>query len=361
MASDDHDDDSSVESDFEDDDQNGGGIVITMDDMSVASQDFPRGKFSSRSGSFVSVLSTESSIEADLAPPAPQRQGGGSHNATWNNDSKGSNPSGRYITVSSVPDSVPQAGKSRGKGLRRSDGSSGSCGSIKEHLHFGAINEDTAYDSLGSSDEESGDESHEPTNLRDMQAFRKQMLMKDDYGDESSEAESSVDDSVIKNILSKTDSRERIIGTGTRSSRTKHRPTTSARKHRPEKAKGATGDPLLNRFLDARHKGSSSGNRKDPMADSLMGKTDSLNHVNKQGQRIVKTKKDVRSGRETSSRRSSVGAKDPLMERFLATKATQRQNNDVSKAGMNVTLNSCDSLQRVDGKGQRLVGTRLGC
>ena len=347
MAPDDHDDDSSVESDF-DDESGGGGILITMDDMSVVSQDFPRGRFGNKSGSFVSVLSTESSIEADLAPPAPQRQG--TQNASWDNGPS-KYPQRKQIAVSAVPDSLPPEGNSR-KGLRRNDALSGSCGSIKEHLHFGAINEDTAYDSLGSSDEESGDEAVVPTKFSDIQTYRKQFSSKDDYDDDASEAESSVDDSVIKNILCKTDSRERIIGAGTRSSRTRQSASTN-RKHKSEKVKGATGDALLNRFLDT---------RKDKgKVNSIMGKTDSLNHVNQQGQRVVKTRKDARSGHDSSSRRSSVGAKDPLMERFLATKSTQRQNHDIGKAGMNVTLNSCDSLQRVDGKGQRLVGTRLGC
>lgn len=361
------DDDSSVESDFEEE-QGGSGVIIDFDDVSVASHD-ARPSRMSKATSFESAFSAESSIEADLAPPAYHRPS--TRNATWNSNQPG-NHQGRFITVTKVPDTGKAPTNSR-SGLRRNDAMSGSCGSIKEHLHFGSIHEDAAYDSLGSSDEESDDDSEAEGNVKFEGMHNVSRTIHVSVGDDASEAESSVDDSVINAILRKTDSREKMLGKGKRSTSTSKTPT---RKNKAEaKAKGATGDPLLNRFLDTRREKGSPGDRhKGSMLDSILGKTDSLNHVNKLGQRVVKTNTNAHATSRRASmgvnqkrdipvtnRRASTGSKDPLMDLFLAKKAMQRQSEDGAQDRTNKPVNSCDSLARVDGKGQRLVGTRLGC
>lgn len=356
-------DNSSVESDFQG--ENSSGFVFSLDDISVISREHRPSRFS-KAGSFVSVLSTESSLD-DYQTPIVSDQDG-KHNATWS-----SNHHERYVAVSRLPDAINASANPR-KGLRRNDSLSGSCNSIKEQLRFGSIHEDADYNSLGSSDVESDDESYTPSSSKYTNNLR--LVVKDILRDDASETESSIEDSVINSILCNSESREQILRGGKRSNRSsKH----SMRNRTPGKVKGVTGDPLLNRFLDTRReKITSTKNeeivedhlptgrleititKKTLMFDSIMGKTDSLVHVNKQGQRIVKTKQDFRT---SNSRCSAISSKDPLMERFLLSKEMQRdgRKKEVSTCGAWKVFSSCDSLQRVEGKGQRHVGTRLVC
>jgi len=348
-----HDENSSVESDF-DEECGDSAVVIAFDDVSVTSQDIRPSRLS-KATSFESAFSTESSIEADLAPPGSDRQS--NRNATWNNSPSNNHHQGRFISISRIPDAV-RTGSNPRKGLRRNDSLSGSCNSIKDHLRFGSIHEHAAYDSLDSSDEESGDESDTPVKCNDIPKIRP--FIRNQFPDDTSEAESSVDDSVINSILCKTDSREKILRGAKRTGRSP-KATTSKNNHRPvtKRVNGVTGDPLLNRFLDKMHDKTSGGDhQRNLVMDSLMGKTDSLNHVNTHGQRVVKT---CQSTHKSSSRRSSLTKQDPLMARYLATKAMQRQDEEGTHEKVKKPLDSCDSLARVEGKGQRLVGTRLGC
>lgn len=374
----DHDDDSSVESEYISD--KGNESVPCLDDISVSSF---RGSNFPRNGSTESMFS-QSSVEIDLAPLTCG--GGGKKNH-------------RFNMVSNVPDAFVQVSDAP-SGLRRDNSLSGSCNSIKEQLHFGAINEHADYESLASSDEESSSDDDDDSDVEDKplpQSKPKKYtppVFKQYIGagsdDDTSDAESSVDDNIINTILRKTDSREQMRGAQRTVRTAKY---TKRNTKTPGKVKDVTSDPLLNRFfVNRREQGTpqpaavakpvkpvasrrpveqvEQSKERDEVLDSIMNKTDSLIHVSKIGRRVVKTaKKDPRHlEKKTAPRRSSLGCSDELMERFLSSKAkegpsTSRRSSigttdPTLDSGCNKTFTSCDSLNRVQGKGQRVVKTR---
>jgi hypothetical protein len=361
---DDDDDESSVESDFQDDDEAGRAVVITMDDMSLASREFTPARAKSKlqqAGSFVSVLSTESSLEIDPVPSSFNRQV--TQNATWNESPPRNQNDGKYyITFSPTGPAdcatLRKEGISTRKGLFQRDNTlNDSCSSIKDLLRFGSIHEHATYDSIGSSDEEEeSDEDDEssshhdvPRNITDMNVLRNMMNKNDEEEEEEEysdlEEPPLVDDSVVNMIIRKTiDNRDQAR----RAERRSIRASKHSMRNRIPKVKGLTGDPLLNRFLDARHheKDSPTSSHQqqaipsflpthgrlelnihsnDLKFDSIMRKTDSLNHVNKQGQRVVKTLHEHHTASRRASLMSNNSHKDPLMERFLSSEARTRQ------------------------------------
>jgi hypothetical protein len=367
------DDDSSVESEFmceRGDDSS----VPCIDDISVSPY---RDCGLPKNGSVESLFS-QVSIEIDLAPLTSRDKGR------------------HHGMVSSVPDAFVQV-SDEPSGLRRDDSLSGSCNSIKEQLHFGAINEHEDYDSLASSDvesssdEESSDEEEEKPSpkTKPKKKYTRPVFKNYGSGDESSDAESSVDNNIINTILRKTDSREQMRGSKRTVRTTKY---TQKGKKQPGKVKDkdVTSDALLNRFFvqrrdqpggeatkpaksqrPTRQKRVPATKHNDVKLDSIMNKTDSLNHVNQIGHRVVKTIKDVRHKKDKkTSRRSSLGCTDDLMERFLSSKgeksvssprrsSTPGYTNPAKEEISNKTFTSIDSMNRVQGKGQRVVKTRM--
>jgi hypothetical protein len=369
MDFDDDDDESSVESECQDGNMKEG--IVYMDDISVVSKGFG-GVRISKTDSVESLFSTESSIEISLAHSTDGMNAG---NAKW---AYRQQPQGRKITLLNLPqqmeESVPLKVES-GRGLQRS-AMNNSCGSIKDHLSFGSIDEHKDYDSMLSSDEESSDGEYQKRHTSSRPRFTFTTSEDNSVSDES-----SVDDAVINSILRKTDSKEHIIGTSRAIHSTKHaeRPRVSGR----GKPKNITSDVLLNKFIKNRRVERShpdgNANEKVDSADhvlpdrvharldemkpggnalnSMMNKSDSLNHVGLQGRRVVKTIKDVRHSVKPHG--SSNGSTDPLMERFLASKVKEEVSRRATTGrGKGSVFISTDSLQRVHGKGQRQVGTR---
>jgi len=142
-------------------------------------------------------------------------------------------------------------------------------------------------------------------------------------------------------------------------------------------------DPLLNRFIENRralrdsHRSSSvySTGRVDQKNAVLtptviMNKTDSLNHVSIQGKRVVRTVSrnddddddDGPSVMTTAKSRRSFRlpeSKDLLLEDFLLLmkKDEKREDTTSTTHSVSTVFQSTDSLQRIHGKGRRLVGT----
>ena len=363
----DHDDEeSSVESEYIC--LKGNESIPCLDDISLTS--FRASNHLPRNTSFESDFS-QASAEIDIVPLRREDE----HKKR-----------GRRIMVSNVPDAFVQKSDAP-NGLLRDNALSGSCNSIKDQLHFGSIHEHVDYEDPGWSDMESSSEDDSDVEEKPVPKYlghRFQAHRSTADQSSASDAESSVDDNLINKILQKNDSKEQMRGSNRKVRTTRH--TKKSRKSSPRKVKGGvTSDPLLNRFLEHRHEQTTlSPIGKDKVISprqqvkgtkeiygllgSILSKTDSLNHVCNLGRRVVKTIKDPRHVVKGSARRSSVGCSDELMQRFLSStpndapwsprRASVGTSDPSSMYNTDKILTSCDSLHRVEGKGQRVVRTR---
>jgi hypothetical protein len=216
---------------------------------------------------------------------------------------------------------------------------SGSNSSIKEFLPIGAICEDTELRNevfSFSSDEESssGDDSDDDESM---------------CSDAVSVATSSTMGSAgyaILDILKKSDSRDHIGGNG-------HRLVKSC-----DVKKSLSDDPLINLYLRRsrlttnnkksmpsmkKSRAVNNQDKKDAIENILM-KSDSRDHINNRGKRVVK------SCAKTSP------LDDPLITRYL-NKSKESSNDDEDATIENALLDN-DSHHHIKGKGKRVVHSR---
>jgi len=365
--------------------------IPCLEDISVTSRgadSYSRSGYVPRTGSAHSLFSTESPFEMALRGPDDGCLQSDRKFPTTDSHETCLQPShqGRMFTVPNFTDLIVKVKESSSSEafLRRDNTSSESLSSVKDHLSFGSVPENCDYDSLASSDQDSDSEEEQLITARKTNRFNVSKIGSNSAPEEpQSDAKSSVDDSVINRILGKKDSKELIQ----KAKKATHTTTYSVRaKKVTGKAKSITSDPLLDRFLISARR--SPASRLGPVRrheafdtvgpaeqhrvikaremafHTIIKKSDSLNHVSKEGRRLVKTRQDSRHELKTTAskgrRGSHRGSTEVLMDRFLASKVEQRQYDEQRPdcTGNNQTLSSCDSLNRVDGKGQRLVGTR---
>lgn len=227
--------------------------------------------------------------------------------------------------------------------LKKNRGSSSS-GSIKDLLSFGSIHENQDYDS-----EELTEASSVECCLDDKEDNKKQ-LHEDD--------ESSVGSDIIGSILKTSDSRERIHN-GKRQIQTK-----SLRNSLMKDVQARQPDFLKNRKSSGKSKGfwkaSPEIQRRKNHGNS---KTSPTNEQNKQNEHSSK----IQHSESKDARRSSKGKKkkkksisgDPLMDRFLKTRRqSSQEKEEVVNHRQKQALFAADSINRICGKGKRVVGTQ---
>jgi hypothetical protein len=102
--------------------------------------------------------------------------------------------------------------------------------------------------------------------------------------------------------------------------------------------------------------------RTNKNADTVIGtnlkKSDSLDHVKGRGQRVIKTtssKNSSKNKNSSKSRKNKSLKDDPLMARFLDK---SKQSGGASKNIVRQIFNSTNSLDQIEGKGRRVVRTR---
>jgi hypothetical protein len=245
------------------------------------------------------------------------------------------------IDISPLKNKTSSMKRSGSNGKMKRSGSngkmkrSGSNGSIKEFLPIGSISEDTELRNevfSFSSDEESSSAddcaSDEESECSDTVSVRSSSTM----GSEGF---------AIMNILKHSDSRDYISGKG-------HRDVKSCDKE------SLSADPLINLYLKrARLTGNKKSkgllltrvavkNDQDLDIESILRKSDSKNHINNRGKRVV----------GSCAKKSS--SDDPLIALYL-NKTKISSNED---ANIESVLKQSDSRGHIKGKGKRIVHSR---